>query len=98
VTLPKSLALDPDNAQALCEYAEAIKVDPNCPRASIVGVAQRLQALALGAGRARRAERQADPEGPEAGCRVPEAVAAAASPVAGAPPRAVSGSRHPAFE
>jgi len=39
VTLPKSLALDPDNAQALCEYAEAIKVDPNCPRTSIVGSA-----------------------------------------------------------
>jgi len=40
VTLPKSLALDPDNAQALCEYAEAIKVDPNCPRAPIVGSAK----------------------------------------------------------
>jgi hypothetical protein len=40
VTLPKSLALDPDNAQALCEYAEAIKVDPNCPRTSIVGSAK----------------------------------------------------------
>jgi hypothetical protein len=40
VTLPKSLALDPDNANGLCEYAEAIKVDPNCPRSSIVGAAK----------------------------------------------------------
>jgi hypothetical protein len=40
VTLPKSLALDPGNANALCEYAEAIKVDPSCPKASIVGTAK----------------------------------------------------------
>jgi hypothetical protein len=40
VTLPKSLALDPANANGLCEYAEAIKVDPNCPKGSIVGKAR----------------------------------------------------------
>ncbi len=39
VTLPKSLALDPDNAQALCEFADGSKVDPTCPKASIVGTA-----------------------------------------------------------
>ena len=39
VTLPKSLALDPDNAQALCEFAEGTKPDleNHCPRGSIVG-------------------------------------------------------------
>jgi hypothetical protein len=40
VTLPKSLALDPDNANGLCEYADAIQVDPNCPKGSIVGRAR----------------------------------------------------------
>ncbi|HEV7494819.1 NHL repeat-containing protein [Baekduia sp.] len=37
VTLPLSLALDPDNAQALCEFADGSKVEPTCPKASIVG-------------------------------------------------------------
>ena len=37
VRLPLSLALDPDNAQALCEFADGTKVDPTCPKASIVG-------------------------------------------------------------
>ena len=39
VTLPKSLALDPDNAQALCEFADGTKPDleSHCPKGSIVG-------------------------------------------------------------
>ena len=37
VKLPLSLALDPDNAQALCEFKDGTKVDPTCPRGSIVG-------------------------------------------------------------
>jgi hypothetical protein len=37
VSLPLSLALDPDNAQALCEFADGSKVDPTCPKGSIVG-------------------------------------------------------------
>jgi hypothetical protein len=39
VALPLSLALDPDNAQALCEFADGSKVEPSCPKASIVGQA-----------------------------------------------------------
>jgi hypothetical protein len=39
VTLPLSLALDPDNAQALCEFTDGSKVDPTCPKTSIVGTA-----------------------------------------------------------
>jgi hypothetical protein len=39
VTLPLSLALDPDNAQALCEFTDGSKVDPTCPATSIVGQA-----------------------------------------------------------
>jgi hypothetical protein len=39
VALPLSLALDPDNAQALCEFADGSKVEPTCPKASIVGTA-----------------------------------------------------------
>jgi hypothetical protein len=39
VALPLSLALDPDNAQALCEFADGSKVDPTCPKGSIVGTA-----------------------------------------------------------
>jgi hypothetical protein len=35
VTLPLSLALDPDNAQSLCEYGDGLKV--NCPESSAVG-------------------------------------------------------------
>jgi hypothetical protein len=38
VTLPLSLALDPDNAQALCEFEDGEKV--NCPKASIIGSAR----------------------------------------------------------
>ena len=37
VRLPLSLALDPDNAQTLCEFADGTKVDPTCPKGSIVG-------------------------------------------------------------
>ncbi|HEV7493175.1 hypothetical protein [Baekduia sp.] len=37
VTLPLSLALDPDNAQALCEFTDGSKIDPTCPKGSIVG-------------------------------------------------------------
>ena len=37
VALPLSLALDPDNANGLCEFADGSKVVPTCPAASIVG-------------------------------------------------------------
>ncbi len=39
VTLPKSLALDPNNAQALCEFEDGTKpdLDKRCPAGSIVG-------------------------------------------------------------
>jgi hypothetical protein len=37
VRLPLSVALDPDNAQALCEFADGTKVDPTCPKGSIIG-------------------------------------------------------------
>ena len=42
VRLPKSLALDPNNAQALCEFADGTKPDPenHCPKGSIVGRAR----------------------------------------------------------
>jgi hypothetical protein len=42
VRLPKSLALDPENAQALCEFADGIKDDleNRCPKGSIVGRAK----------------------------------------------------------
>jgi hypothetical protein len=42
VTLPKSLALDPDNAQALCEFEAGTKPDleNHCPKGSIVGRAR----------------------------------------------------------
>jgi hypothetical protein len=41
VTLPLSLALDPDNAasDALCSFVEGSKPDPKCPASSIVGKA-----------------------------------------------------------
>jgi hypothetical protein len=39
VSLPLSLALDPDNANGLCEFADGSKDDPTCPKASIVGSA-----------------------------------------------------------
>lgn len=38
VKLPLSLALDPDNAQALCEYEAGLRVQ--CPESSIVGYAK----------------------------------------------------------
>jgi hypothetical protein len=37
VALPVSLALDVDNANGLCEFADGSKVTPTCPKASIVG-------------------------------------------------------------
>jgi len=42
VRLPKSLALDPQNAQALCEFVAGTKPDleNHCPRGSIVGRAR----------------------------------------------------------
>jgi len=42
VRLPKSLALDPDNAQALCEFEDGTKDDleKHCPKGSIVGRAR----------------------------------------------------------
>jgi uncharacterized repeat protein (TIGR01451 family) len=39
VTLPLSLALDPDNANGLCEFADGSKATPTCPKNSIVGTA-----------------------------------------------------------
>ncbi|HMJ35006.1 MAG TPA: hypothetical protein VK501_13925 [Baekduia sp.] len=35
VTLPLSLALDPDNARALCEYADGLR--GSCPESSVIG-------------------------------------------------------------
>ncbi len=42
VTLPPALALDPDNAQALCEFVDGTKPDleKHCPAGSIVGKAR----------------------------------------------------------
>jgi len=42
VRLPKSLALDPSNAQALCEFTDGTKPDleNHCPKGSIVGRAR----------------------------------------------------------
>ena len=39
VTLPLSLALDPDNSQSdgLCSFVEGSKPDPKCPASSVVG-------------------------------------------------------------
>ena len=39
VALPLSLALDTDNANGLCEFVDGSKVEPTCPKASIVGKA-----------------------------------------------------------
>ncbi len=47
VRLPKSLALDPNNAQALCEFADGTKPDPenHCPDGSIIGRARAVSPL-----------------------------------------------------
>ena len=45
VKLPLSLALDPENAQALCEFADGTKIDPVCPKGSIVGRARAVTPL-----------------------------------------------------
>ncbi len=47
VRLPKSLALDPGNAQALCEFDDGTKDDleNHCPKASIVGRARAVSEL-----------------------------------------------------
>jgi len=47
VRLPKSLALDVDNAQALCEFADGTKPDleNHCPKGSIVGRARAVTPL-----------------------------------------------------
>ena len=39
MALPLSLALDPDNANGLCEFVDGSKAEPTCPKASIVGTA-----------------------------------------------------------
>jgi hypothetical protein len=39
VALPLSMALDPDNANGLCEFVDGTKADPTCPKNSIVGTA-----------------------------------------------------------
>jgi hypothetical protein len=39
VALPLSLALDVENANGLCEFADGSKAEPTCPKASIVGSA-----------------------------------------------------------
>jgi len=45
--LPKSLALDPDNAQSLCEFADGTRPDleNHCPKGSIVGRARAFSPL-----------------------------------------------------
>jgi hypothetical protein len=47
VRLPLSLALDPDNAQALCEYEDGTKpdIERHCPKGSIVGSARAVSPL-----------------------------------------------------
>ncbi|HEX2161630.1 MAG TPA: hypothetical protein VHF88_07400 [Thermoleophilaceae bacterium] len=47
VRLPKSLALDPDNARALCEFEDGTKPDleRHCPKGSIVGRARAISPL-----------------------------------------------------
>jgi hypothetical protein len=47
VRLPKSLALDPDNAQALCEFDDGTEPDleRRCPKGSIVGRARAVSPL-----------------------------------------------------
>ena len=45
VRLPKALALDPDNARALCEFADGTKAEPTCPAGSIVGRARAVSPL-----------------------------------------------------
>jgi hypothetical protein len=47
VRLPRSLALDPDNAQALCEFTDGTKPDleNHCPKGSIVGRAKAVSPL-----------------------------------------------------
>jgi hypothetical protein len=39
VSLPLSLALDPDNANGLCEFVDGSKAEPTCPSSSVVGTA-----------------------------------------------------------
>jgi hypothetical protein len=39
VALPLALALDPDNANGLCEFADGSKATPTCPKNSIIGTA-----------------------------------------------------------
>jgi hypothetical protein len=50
VRLPKSLALDVNNAQALCEFADGTKPDleSHCPKGSIVGRARAVSPLLNG--------------------------------------------------
>lgn len=47
VRLPRTLALDPGNAQALCEYADGTRADleNHCPKTSIVGRAAAVSPL-----------------------------------------------------
>jgi hypothetical protein len=47
VRLPKALALDPDNANALCEFEDGIRddIEKHCPKGSIVGRARAVTPL-----------------------------------------------------
>jgi hypothetical protein len=45
VALPLSVALDPSNANGLCEFAEGQKPDPKCPKGSIIGEARAVTPL-----------------------------------------------------
>lgn len=45
VRLPQALVLDIDNADALCEFKEGIKDEPNCPAGSVVGRARAVSPL-----------------------------------------------------
>ncbi|HEX2161263.1 MAG TPA: hypothetical protein VHF88_05515, partial [Thermoleophilaceae bacterium] len=50
VRLPKTLALDPENARALCEYEDGVRPDleRHCPKGSIVGRARAVSPLLKG--------------------------------------------------
>jgi hypothetical protein len=45
VRLPRDLALDPDNAQALCEFEDGTKDEPTCPAGSVIGRASAVSPL-----------------------------------------------------
>jgi hypothetical protein len=45
VRLPRDLALDPDNARALCEFEDGTKDEPTCPAGSVIGRATAVSPL-----------------------------------------------------